>query len=60
MDASADDQLYWRACGYVIRRRRVSTTALQLHFRVGYNQAARWVERMEHNGVIPVHRERLN
>jgi DNA segregation ATPase FtsK/SpoIIIE, S-DNA-T family len=59
-DDPTDDQLYWQACDYVTRKGRVRITELQLRFRVGYNQASRWVERMERNGVIPVPRDRLH
>ncbi len=53
--ASADaeqDALYDAAVAFVIEGRRVSISAVQRQFRIGYNRAARIVEAMEAAGVI--------
>jgi DNA segregation ATPase FtsK/SpoIIIE-like protein len=49
---SDDDQLYRRACEYVVRGGRPSVSVLQRHFKVGFYQASRWIERMMENGII--------
>ena len=47
-----DTQLYRRACQLVVENRKASTSWLQRQLRVGYNSAARLIERMEKGGVV--------
>jgi DNA segregation ATPase FtsK/SpoIIIE, S-DNA-T family len=53
-DPSAEeyDPLYDQAAAVVVRAGKVSTSMVQRHFKIGYNRAARIVERMELDGLI--------
>lgn len=47
-----DDEMYDRAVAVVCRERKASTSFVQRHLQIGYNRAARIIERMETEGVI--------
>jgi len=49
--ASGDD-LYDQAVAVVTKEGKASTSFIQRHLRIGYNSAARLIERMEKEGVI--------
>lgn len=46
------DPLFDRAVQFVAKKQRVSISAIQREFRIGYNSAARIVEEMEESGII--------
>jgi DNA segregation ATPase FtsK/SpoIIIE, S-DNA-T family len=49
---SAEDQLYRKACQIVAESQKASTSYIQRQLRVGYNNAARLIERMETEGKV--------
>lgn len=49
---SPEEQLYRRACQLVAESQKASTSWLQRQLRVGYNSAARLIERMEKDGLV--------
>ncbi|WP_326523733.1 DNA translocase FtsK [Sphingomonas sp.] len=51
-DDSPEDQLYRKAIQHVAQSQKASTSWLQRQMRVGYNSAARLIERMEQDGLV--------
>lgn len=49
---ASTDSLYERACGIVREAGRVSISLVQRHLSIGYNRAARLIERMEIEGLV--------
>ena len=47
-----NDDLYGKAVDIVIKQQKVSTSYIQRYLQIGYNRAARIVEKMEQDGVI--------
>jgi len=46
------DDLFDKAVQIVARERKVSTSYIQRRLQIGYNRAARLIERMEEDGMI--------
>ncbi len=51
-DDSPDARLYRKACQLVFENQKASTSWLQRQLRIGYNSAARLIERMEDEGLV--------
>ena len=51
-ESDADRELYDKAVAIVARDRKASTSYIQRGLRIGYNRAARLIEKMEREGVV--------
>ena len=51
-DGGSGDALYDEAVAIVCREGKASTSFIQRHLQIGYNRAARIIERMEKEGVV--------
>tara|TARA_B100000700_G_scaffold184193_1_gene203159 strand:- start:2483 stop:4126 length:1644 start_codon:yes stop_codon:yes gene_type:complete len=52
MDSKNVDELYEQAVTIVTKQQKVSTSYIQRYLQIGYNRAARIVEKMEKDGII--------
>ncbi|MDO4440885.1 MAG: DNA translocase FtsK 4TM domain-containing protein [Moraxella sp.] len=50
--AGSDDEYFDLAVSYILETRKVSISALQRKFSIGYNRAARIVDMMEERGIV--------
>ncbi len=50
--ADNNDELYNKAVEIIIKQQKVSTSYIQRYLQIGYNRAARIVEKMEEDGII--------
>ncbi len=51
-DTGDIDELYTKAVDIVINQQKVSTSFIQRYLQIGYNRAARIVEKMEDDGIV--------
>lgn len=51
-ESDADRELYDQALALVARDRKASTSYIQRYLKIGYNRAARLIEKMEREGVV--------
>ena len=47
-----NDELYNKAVEIIIKQQKVSTSYIQRYLQIGYNRAARIIEKMEEDGII--------
>ena len=55
LDGASDnpeDRKYRQVCQVVFESQKASTSWIQRHMAVGYNTAAKWIERMEADGLV--------
>jgi S-DNA-T family DNA segregation ATPase FtsK/SpoIIIE len=48
----SEDDLYAQAVEFAMTSGKVSTSSIQRHFRIGYNKAARLMDRMDQEGLV--------
>jgi DNA segregation ATPase FtsK/SpoIIIE, S-DNA-T family len=51
-ESEADRELYTQAVEFVVRDQKASTSYVQRRLKIGYNRAARIIEKMEAEGVV--------
>lgn len=51
-DDISGDPLYAESCEFVRQQGKVSISLIQRRFRIGFNKAARFVDQMEHDGIV--------
>ena len=51
-DENLEDEKYQEAVDFVLEKGEASISMVQRRFRIGYNRAARIVERMEREGLV--------
>ena len=51
-EQTGDDPLYADVVAHVVEQQRVTISMVQRHFRIGYNRAARLIEKMEAEGIV--------
>lgn len=51
-ESEEDKMLYDKAVAVVMRDRKASTSFIQRHLKIGYNRAARIIEKMEREGLV--------
>ena len=51
-DDISGDPLYGESCEFVRQQGKVSISLIQRRFRIGFNKAARFVDQMEHDGIV--------
>jgi DNA segregation ATPase FtsK/SpoIIIE, S-DNA-T family len=51
-ESGSGNNLYDHAVALVCRERKASTSFVQRYLQIGYNRAARLIERMEQEGVV--------
>ena len=52
LNLDKNDELYNQAVAIVCREKKASTSFIQRQLQIGYNRAARIIEKMESEGII--------